>query len=67
MPLTNVCRICGYESFGREIDHPECSGVCRCTAGSCGHRSDCAVHNEPALPNGPCNCAPPPAREGGRC
>lgn len=21
-----------------------------------GHASDCAVHNEPALPNGPCNC-----------
>ena len=20
------------------------------------HRSDCAVHNEPAYPNGPCNC-----------
>ena len=21
------------------------------------HASDCAVHNEPALPNGPCDCA----------
>ena len=21
------------------------------------HASDCAVHNEPAYPNGPCNCA----------
>lgn len=20
------------------------------------HTSDCAVHNEPAMPNGPCNC-----------
>jgi hypothetical protein len=20
------------------------------------HRSDCAVHNEPAMPNGPCDC-----------
>ena len=20
------------------------------------HASDCAVHNEPAYPNGPCNC-----------
>lgn len=27
------------------------------------HRSDCAVHNEPAMPNGPCDCGvdvPPP-------
>ena len=23
------------------------------------HDSDCAVHNEPALPNGPCNCSLP--------
>lgn len=22
----------------------------------CGHWSDCAVHNEPAYPNGPCSC-----------
>ena len=21
-----------------------------------GHWSDCATHNEPAMPNGPCNC-----------
>jgi len=21
------------------------------------HDSDCAVHNEPAFPNGPCNCS----------
>ena len=24
--------------------------------GDCGHWSDCAVHNEPAFPAGPCNC-----------
>lgn len=24
--------------------------------GSCGHRSDCALHNEPAMPNRPCDC-----------
>jgi hypothetical protein len=30
----------------------------------CGHASDCAVHNMPAMPNGPCDCgASPPARE----
>lgn len=22
----------------------------------CGHASDCAVHNEPAFPAGPCDC-----------
>jgi hypothetical protein len=32
------------------------SDGCRCTAGDCGHRSDCAVHNEPTFPNGPCDC-----------
>ena len=21
-----------------------------------GHKADCAVHNEPAYPNGPCDC-----------
>lgn len=25
------------------------------------HKSDCAVHNEPASANGPCDCAEPPA------
>lgn len=24
----------------------------------CDHKSDCAVHNEPALPAGDCNCKP---------
>lgn len=24
------------------------------------HASDCAVHNEPAMPNGPCNCGAQP-------
>ena len=31
-----------------------------CLCGSCGpsleHASDCAVHNEPAYPKGPCDC-----------
>lgn len=27
--------------------------------GGCGHRSDCAQHNEPAMPNGPCDCGRP--------
>jgi hypothetical protein len=26
------------------------------------HKSDCAVHNEPAFPNGPCDCADERAR-----
>lgn len=25
------------------------------------HASDCAVHNEPAMPNGPCDCGAVPA------
>lgn len=32
---------------GRELEHAERGN---------GHDSDCATHNEPALPNGPCNC-----------
>lgn len=28
-----------------------------CGSNGCGHASDCAVHNEPAMPAGPCNCA----------
>lgn len=28
----------------------------RCGRESCEHASDCAVHNEPALPAGPCDC-----------
>ncbi|WP_186215998.1 hypothetical protein [Burkholderia gladioli] len=33
---------------------------CQCPACSGGttHASDCAVHNEPAMPRGPCDCAP---------
>jgi len=27
-----------------------------CQGGKCPHRSDCAVHNEPAFPAGPCDC-----------
>lgn len=27
-----------------------------CMGGECKHASDCAVHNEPALPAGPCDC-----------
>ncbi|WON88972.1 hypothetical protein [Delftia sp. UGAL515B_04] len=29
---------------------------CTCASGSCAHDSSCAVHNEPALPAGPCDC-----------
>jgi len=31
---------------------------CNCVACAAGpkHWSDCAVHNEPAYPNGPCDC-----------
>ncbi len=28
-----------------------------CGSNGCGHASDCAVHNEPAIPAGPCDCA----------
>lgn len=27
-----------------------------CADDGCEHASDCAVHNEPAFPAGPCNC-----------
>ena len=27
-----------------------------CGSNGCGHASDCAVHNEPAMPAGPCDC-----------
>lgn len=36
---------------GYRPDHPEKS------CASCGHNSDCATHNEPAMPAGPCNCS----------
>jgi len=29
---------------------------CACASGSCAHDSSCALHNEPALPAGPCDC-----------
>jgi hypothetical protein len=32
--------------------------ACQCSAGQCRHLSDCAVHNAPAMPNGPCDCGP---------
>lgn len=28
-----------------------------CGSNVCGHASDCAVHNEPAMPAGPCDCS----------
>lgn len=34
---------------------PPCEGRCG-LPGGCGHWSDCAQHNEPAMPNGPCDC-----------
>lgn len=33
----------------------------RCINRPAGHASDCAVHNEPAMPNGPCDCGLTPA------
>lgn len=27
-----------------------------CQQGQCAHNSDCAVHNEPAMPAGECDC-----------
>lgn len=30
--------------------------VHKCGTESCNHASDCAVHNEPAYPNGDCTC-----------
>ncbi|MDX4958015.1 hypothetical protein [Delftia acidovorans] len=28
-----------------------------CGSNGCSHDSDCAVHNEPAMPAGPCDCS----------
>jgi hypothetical protein len=36
-------------------DHCMCNA---CKDGITLHKSDCAVHNEPAYPNGPCDCMP---------
>ena len=36
-----------------DIEHCQCE---YCIGGNI-HDSDCAVHNEPAYPNGPCNCS----------
>lgn len=40
----------GIEVTLRALQHPtlDCA--------RCGHRSDCALHNGPALPIGPCDC-----------
>ena len=47
----------GYEAGqeGRK-DHCMCSA---CKDGTT-HNSDCAVHNEPAMQNGPCSCGVTP-------
>lgn len=40
----------------------DAAAACNCAACSTGvqHASDCAVHNEPAHPNGPCDCGASP-------
>ena len=65
------CEICdeidaawkaGEASGKRSAEHCTCP-ACRIT-----HASDCAVHNMPAMPNGPCDCgavqSAHPARSG---
>lgn len=32
-----------------------------CQVGTCPHAADCAVHNDPAMPAGPCDCGVQPA------
>jgi hypothetical protein len=46
----------GYDRiFGAK--HVDRRGTCECDACKISpHWSDCAVHNEPAYPNGPCDC-----------
>ena len=45
--LRDYCSDCSY-----------CADAARCQHDGtlCYHTSDCAVHNEPAFPSGPCNC-----------
>ncbi|AWN04632.1 hypothetical protein HOT29_gp013 [Microbacterium phage Squash] len=40
------------ETQGGRCDHPEQD------CANCGHQGDCATHNEPAMPAGPCDCKP---------
>jgi hypothetical protein len=41
-----------------KCDTKEIASGCQCAACVSGvmHASDCSVHNEPAFPNGPCDC-----------
>ena len=66
-PAEPVARYRGKESeYGYDIinlyeDIPEGTDLFlapspRCQGGKCFHASDCAVHNEPAYPNGACDC-----------
>lgn len=55
---------CGHDSrkYGRcrAYRHYFGDGVVRLACDGCGidgHDSDCATHNEPATPNGPCDCS----------
>lgn len=52
----------GHESFntpGQPCDQRianDALATQKASLSCCGHKSDCAVHNEPAYPNGPCDC-----------
>jgi hypothetical protein len=42
--------------FGKIIEIKRDHCMCNACKDGVLHRSDCAVHNMPAYPNGPCNC-----------
>jgi len=50
---------CVNDLFSAMWDAAASSDHCQCDACKNGivHDSDCAVHNMPAMPNGPCDCA----------
>ena len=54
--LTDRCAHCGLD-LRNPIHIRETS--------CCGHNSDCAVHNAPALPIGPCDCERAEGRRAG--
>ena len=48
------------EAEGRAITEAHSGMLCSVCHGASQHTSDCALHNAPALPVGPCDCGASP-------
>lgn len=62
MSMTKTASECaGYPPADKTAS--ECSGMrsASTTASDARHASDCALHNEPAMPAGPCDCGLAPS------